>query len=293
MRDSASSSDRQKPTVVVFGSVNADTSLFVDALPSPGESVHAKRIHRDSGGKGANQACAAAYAGASTAMLACIGDDAGGQQSRTALKNAGVDISGVLVVDAPTGSATITVDLHEAENTIVVDAGANALLSIDRVPMIDAAAVILQLEIPLEAVVAATRTASGTVILNAAPAAELSPELLSLVDVLVVNETELDVVARPFIREGTVLDKATGVEGPHTVIVTLGGSGALIVHDGRHVRIPAPSVVPVDTTGAGDCFVGTLAAHMVAGLTVEKAVTEAVAAASRSTLFYGARGYLT
>jgi ribokinase len=279
--------------VVVFGSINSDTSLFVDALPAPGETVHARRIHRDSGGKGANQACAAAFSGAATSMIGCIGADVGGELARAALVFAGVDDTGVLVTEAPTGSAMITVDLRAAENTIVIDAGANALVSANRADEVDGAAlVVLQLEIPMDAVVAAARRAVGDVIVNAAPAAELPTELLELTDILVVNETELDVVSRPFGGSGTHAHKALAIAGPGTVVVTLGGAGALVVRRGHSVLIPAPTVVPVDTTGAGDCFVGTLAARVVAGDEIETAVAAAVTAASRSTLFDGARGYL-
>jgi ribokinase len=293
VRASASSSDTES-RIVVFGSINADTSLFVESLPAPGETLYAKRIHRDSGGKGANQACAAAFAGAATAMIGCVGDDADGVRSRAALRDAGVDDTGVLVVDAPTGSATVTVDLQHAENTIVIDAGANSFTTVDRAENVGgAAAVVLQLEIPMDAVAAAVGHSTGIVVLNAAPAAELSADVLRKVDVLVVNETELDVVSRPFHEGGTKTEKAMSIVGPATVVVTLGRDGALIVEKGADTTVPAPSVNSVDTTGAGDCFVGTLAARLVAGVPMVDAVASAVEAASRSTLFDGARGYLS
>lgn len=288
-----------QPTVVVFGSINADTSLYVDTLPAPGETLHARSIRRDSGGKGANQACAAAHAGARTVMIGCVGDDDGGAVSRQALVDAGVDDAGISVVDRPTGSATITVDAVKAENTIVIDAGANAAMDVERASAVagtlaDAAAVILQLEIPLDAVIAAARAATGTVVLNAAPAAELPKELLELVDVLVVNETELDIVSAPFLAQaGTHQERARSIEGPKTVVVTTGSAGAMVLTAGAEAElVPAPSVTPVDTTGAGDCFVGTFVAHCVAGTPMAEAARLAVEVASRSTLFEGARGYL-
>lgn len=294
MRDSASSSDQRSGAVVVFGSINADTSVFVEALPAPGETVHAKRILRNSGGKGANQACAAAFSGAQTVMIGNVGDDADGVRSRAALREAGVDDTGVLVVDAPTGTALITVDLNEAENTIVVAAGANALMGEERAQAVAGAdAVVLQLEIPMAAVLAAARASTGRTILNAAPATELPAPLLEAVDVLVVNETELDVVSRPFGSGATAAEKARAITGPPIVVVTLGADGALIVQGESEVAVPAPRVEPIDTTGAGDCFVGALAAHLVSGIDIEESVRRAVAAASRTTLFDGARGYLT
>lgn len=293
MRDSASSSDQRTATVAVFGSINADTSVFVDALPAPGETVHARRVHRSSGGKGANQACAAAFSGADTVMIGNVGDDSDGVRSRAALRDAGVEDTGVLVVDAPTGTALITVDLNEAENTIVVAAGANALMSEDRAEAVTgAAAVVLQLEVPMDAVLAAARASSGYTILNAAPAAELPTALLEAVDVLVVNETELDVVSRPFAPDGTVTDKARAITGPAIVVVTVGAAGAVIVRGTSEVAVPAPRVSPIDTTGAGDCFVGALAAYLVSGYDIEESVRRAVSAASNTTLFDGARGYL-
>ncbi|PZT90992.1 MAG: ribokinase [Gordonia sp. (in: high G+C Gram-positive bacteria)] len=294
VRDSASSSDRRSGAVVVFGSINADTSVFVDALPAPGETVHARRVLRSNGGKGANQACAAAFSGADTFMIGNVGDDADGVRSRAALSEVGVDDTGVLVVDAPTGMALITVDLYEAENTIVVAAGANALVTEEQAGAVaGAAAVVLQLEVPMDAVVAAAKASTGRAILNAAPAAELPTVLLEAVDVLVVNETELDVVSRPFVSGGTAAEKARAITGPPIVVVTLGADGALIVQGDSEVAVPAPRVSPVDTTGAGDCFVGALAAHLVGGIDIEESVRRAVEAASRTTLFDGARGYLT
>ncbi|OFV73843.1 ribokinase [Rhodococcus erythropolis] len=294
MRDSASSSDQHGIGVVVFGSINADTSVFVESLPAPGETVHAKRLHRDSGGKGANQACAAAFTGAATTMVGNVGDDTDGIQSRAALRDAGVDDTGVLVVDVPTGTALITVDLQEAENTIVVAAGANALMTEERaVAVAGAAVVVLQLEVPIGAVLAAARASTGQTILNAAPAAELPAALLDAIDILVVNETELDVISRPFVSGGTAVEKARSITGPPIVVVTLGADGALVVQGDSHTAVPAPRVVPVDTTGAGDCFVGALAAHLVAGIDIDESVRRAVAAASRTTLFDGARGYLS
>jgi ribokinase len=279
----------------VVGSVNADVVHYVESLPLPGETVHALRVHHSPGGKGANQACAAAVAGARVDMVGCVGADHDGAEMRTAMIDCGVGVPGVRILDdVPTGTATITVD-GQAENTIVINAGANAHVGSAGLPddLISGADVVLmQLEIPMATVLAAAQMATGSVIVNAAPARALPSELLDLVDVLVVNESELRCVA-----SGSDTDRPEqlirNVHGPRVVIVTLGADGALI-REGDHVdSVDAPTVVPVDTTGAGDRFCGELAAALSVGESVVAATRRAVRAASRSVSFEGARGYLS
>jgi ribokinase len=282
------------PHVVVVGSINADVVQYVDSLPVPGETVHARRVSRSPGGKGANQACAAAVAGARVDMVGCIGADHEGVQMRTAMIECGVGVPGVRILEeVPTGSATVTVD-SQAENTIVISAGANAHVDSAGLPadLISGADVVLmQLEIPLATVRAAAQMATGSVIVNAAPAARLPAELLELVDVLVVNESELRCVTG-----GSDTDRPeqliSDVRGPGVVIVTLGARGALIRQGEQTESVDAPTVVPVDTTGAGDRFCGELAAALAAGESVIVATRRAVRAASRSVRYEGARGYI-
>lgn len=277
-------------SVVVVGSANLDLVYTVAAIPRPGETVLATGSARHPGGKGANQAVAAARAGASVAMVARVGADDAGTLLLSTLAEAGVGTEHVSRVDAATGTAIVTVDAS-GENAIVVDAGANGLLDEPSPEEADLLAgsdvLLLQLEVPLATVVAAARTALSagtTVVLNAAPVQALPGELLALVDVLVVNEQEAD---------------ALGGGGPDgvgalltsvpAVVVTWGARGAVVAQrGGASSRLAAPSVTPVDTTGAGDTFCGALAAALDRGDALESAARFAVAAASLSVQRHGA-----
>jgi ribokinase len=278
--------------VVVVGSANLDVVLAVPAIPAPGETVLARDRGAGPGGKGANQAAAAARAGARTALVAALGDDEGGRLLRSALAAAGVDLDHVRTAAGPTGTAFVSVDPH-GENAIVVDPGANALLvdltDAERGLVATARVVVCQLEVPVSTVRQALSAATGLAVLNAAPAAPLPEELLATVDVLVVNEHEALAVAG-----GDSVGPAVRrlLEQVPEVVVTLGAAGALLARRGADdLRVPGvPAREVVDTTGAGDVFCGSLAAARAAGDGPEDAVALACAAASLSVERPGAGG---
>lgn len=267
-----------KPRVVVVGSINADLVLSVARLPAPGETVLAHGQARFPGGKGANQALAAARLGAEVAFVGCVGDDDAGREMCANLRAAGVDVSHVRVTDrASTGAAYISVD-ERGQNAIVVVPGANAELAPEDVAaageLIDAAAiVVVQLEIP-DAVVAAVLDTGAQVLLNAAPARPLPADLLDRVSVLVVNEAEAAFVPSEF---GGAL------------VRTLGAGGAMWRTPGEQGLVAAPPAEVVDTTGAGDALVGALAAALARGESLPTAVGSAVQVASRATTVAGAQ----
>jgi ribokinase len=280
--------DRVVPDVVVVGSVNLDLVVTVPSLPHAGETVLATGYHEFVGGKGGNQAVAAARLGRRVAFVGHVGSDPAGSTARSTLAGEGVDVSLLTPVDGPTGRAFVQVDAS-AENQIIVVGGANALLTSDAVaaaaPLLaESTVVVSQLEVPLEAVLEAARRTSGLFVLNPAPAQSLSSELLDLVDVLVVNEGEFEVVAGAPVSS----EELTSASLPARVVVTVGARGAL-VRDGEAVlSVEAPQVDVVDTTGAGDTFVGALAAALARDVAYADAVRWAVGAASLSTQALGA-----
>ncbi|MEP6630419.1 MAG: ribokinase [Lapillicoccus sp.] len=270
--------------IVVVGSVNLDLAVRTARLPQPGETLLATSSVRSGGGKGANQAVAAARAGgAQTFMIGAVGTDGDGDRLLDALREDAVDVTGVRrVADQPTGVALITID-DAAENTIVVAAGANDHVSLtteDETVLGAADVVLAQLEIPQTVVTAAARHRRPGVqlILNAAPSAPLDPALLEQVDLLVVNEHEATDLARE-----ADLDTALGrlLTMVPAVLVTLGSEGArLLRRDGSDLRVAAPTVTPVDTVAAGDTFCGVYAAALAEGLDERPAIERACAAAS-------------
>ncbi|GAA4475759.1 ribokinase [Rhodococcus olei] len=269
------------PRVTVLGSVNMDLVTTTAHLPAPGETVLGTGFRTGSGGKGANQAVAAARAGAQVVFLGAVGDDAFAPALRRGLVEAGVDVALLRTVPGPSGVAAITVD-RAGENSIVVVGGANrtvdALTDAERAAVVDADVLLCQLELPVTVVAEAIAVAhrSGTVtVLNAAPAQPLPDTLLTEVDVLVVNETEAAQLGEHALtRAGNV-------------VTTLGRRGARRRGpDGTALHVPAPAVTVVDTTGAGDAFTGTLAACWHRG--PEIAVRRAVAAGSLATTRPGA-----
>jgi ribokinase len=286
--------------VCVVGSLNDDITLQVSALPAPGETIlTAGRRRQFPGGKGANQAAAAAAFGARVAMVGAVGADEPGERSVAALAAVGVDVSGVRRHDLATGTAVVVVDA-DGENTIVVDPGANGTLTPaevrDSVTSLAPAVVLAQLEVPLDAVAAAVRASPGaTVVLNPAPMpADPGPvrDLLSHVGVLVPNRGELGRLAgRP--EPGTpdaVVDCVRSLDLPGAVVVTLGADGALCIEGGSEpVVVPGERVATVDASGAGDVFCGCLAAQLAAGVPLVDAVRRANTAAAQSTTFHGAR----
>jgi ribokinase len=277
---------------VVLGSANIDLVYSVDQVPALGETVLATGQARHPGGKGLNQAVAAARAGARTAFVGAVGDDPGGIELGVVLRDCGIDTTLLHTVEGPTGTALITVQ-RDGNNTIVVAAGANGTineLTVDAREAVAAASLLVaQLEVPL-AVVAqaaqAARSAGTTVVLNAAPATHLDDALLSLVDVLVVNENEAMTLAGgddPIVAAGTLTDRAS------TVVVTLGSAGAAVLQRGEQIEdLPAIKALVADTTGAGDTFTGVLAAGLAAGEPVAAAARRAVIAAGISVERHGA-----
>ena len=287
------------PEIVVVGSLNLDVSVPVERHPRPGETVLGGDAARTPGGKGANQAVAAARLGRRVAMVGRVGDDGVGDDLLAALEADGVERSGVRVLPGvSTGIALIAVD-PRGENSIVVSAGANARLDAAGVEeaagALKAAAVcLLQLEVPLEAVVRAAELARGRVVLNPAPARTLPGELLERVDVLVPNRSELAILAgaEEARDPGEVAALARRVEGPGAVVVTLGAGGALLVEGESAVHVPAERVTPVDTTAAGDCFCGALGDALARAEELEDAVRWAVRVAAVSTIRRGAQDSL-
>ncbi|PJM94710.1 ribokinase [Streptomyces sp. CB01373] len=269
--------------LLVVGSANADLVIGVERRPAAGETVLGSDLSVHPGGKGANQAAAAARLGARTALLARVGDDAHGRLLLDAQREAGVDPAGVLVGGAPTGVALITVD-PSGDNSIVVSPGANGRLTPEDVraagALLRASRVVsAQLEIPLETVVEAVRNlAPGSrFVLNPSPPRPLPRELLKACDPLIVNEHEAKVILGGPEAGDTPESWARGLLalGPRSVVITLGGEGALVASAEGSARVPSVKVDAVDTTGAGDAFTAALAWRLGAGATLEEAAAYA------------------
>ncbi|MFI5398122.1 MAG: ribokinase [Candidatus Binatia bacterium] len=289
--------------ILVIGSLNVDLVMHAPRLPQPGETVTGAWLQIAAGGKGANQAVAAARLGAAVSMIGRIGADASGQLVRSELTQAGVNVEHVRVdPEAATGTAQIVVDAT-GQNAIVVASGANARLEVADVVHAGsawsrAAAVVLQLEVPLATVAAAVamaRARSVPVLLNAAPAHPLPNDLLHALDWLIVNEVEAEqlvsgVGARAAVRspaDAFAAAVALRQEGQH-VVVTLGAAGAVLAGARAPLHVPAPRIDVVDTTAAGDALVGALAAALLHGLNAEDALRAAVLAGSLACTRSGA-----
>ncbi len=282
--------------VVVFGSINLDLVARVPKLPAPGETVAGTSFVSTPGGKGANQALAARQAGADVALFGAVGHDAFASAALVNLLAAGVDLAGVVRVDAPTGIGLINVD-DRGENAITVVAGANGHARAAQVPPARlgvTTTLVVQLEVPPVEVAALARhahAAGSTVILNAAPALPLSADLLRAVTVLVVSEQEAATCAaawgvaelpQPFI---TAVSERFGCR----VVVTLGAQGATTLTEHGFVNPLPPPVAVVDTTGAGDAFIGGMAAALDEGDDIVTAVERAVAAGAQACTYEGAQ----
>jgi ribokinase len=250
-----------RPRITVVGSINLDLVAFCDHLPRPGETLTDADLERVPGGKGANQAVAAARLGADVTFIGCVGNDDFGRLAVTGLEEAGVDLRGLQMVDEPTGVALILVEAG-GENQIVVAPGANRRLAPDSFTLGETDAVLCQLEIPVETVAEASRQASGMFCLNAAPARPVPAEILARADLIVANTFELDALG------------SSPLGGLFSL--TLGAEGALLLEGGEEVaRAQPPTVKAVDGTAAGDAF----SACLVVSLLEERGYDESLARA--------------
>ncbi|MDO8143588.1 MULTISPECIES: ribokinase [unclassified Isoptericola] len=288
-------------SIVVVGSVNADLVARVPALPVTGETVLADSMTVIPGGKGANQAVVAARLGGDVALLGAIGSDAFADIALVGLRDAGVDLDGVETVEGPTGVAQIWVD-DDGENSIVVVPGANRAVDADVVArhhdlVAGADVVVLQGEIPLRGSEAAARAGRGRVLLNLAPVVPVATDVLALADPLVVNHAEaerlLEESERPVPESPFAIIAELHALGPRSVVLTLGPAGAVVLEPaagvGEPVVVPTPHVEAVDTTGAGDAFVGALAYRVSQGDTLVDAARTAVRVGAFSVATHGAQ----
>ena len=277
--------------VFVAGSINMDVVATADRHPRIGETVAGHEVLYFPGGKGANQAVSAAKLGASTALIGRLGQDPFGHELKAFLAEQGVDLSQVQETpEARTGTAIITI--ANADNTIVVIPGANALVSaadVTAAPLAKGDIAVSQFEIPLATVRAffkGARAVGATTILNPAPAIAFDVELLDLVDILILNESELGLLAGVELHDSDdparIIEAAKTLQGgkDRTLCVTLGKRGVVALVGSEPLIIPGQPVRAVDTTGAGDCFVGAVAAQLAAGKPVSDALNYANIAAS-------------
>ena len=286
--------------LVVLGSINADHILNLESFPTPGETVTGNQYQVAFGGKGANQAVAAGRSGAKIAFIACTGDDDTGERVRKQLARDNIDIAPVSVVEGEsTGVALIFVNA-EGENVIGIHAGANAALTTERVNaqreiIANAEALLMQLESPVESVLAAAEIAHQnhtTVVLNPAPARVLSDELLALVDIITPNETEAEKLTGVRVENDDDAARAAKVlhdKGIGTVIITLGSRGVWASVNGEGRRVPGFKVKAIDTIAAGDTFNGALVTALLEGKRMDDAIRFAHAAAAIAVTRKGAQ----
>jgi ribokinase len=301
--------------VIVVGSVNVDLVARAERLPAPGETVTGAAFSRHHGGKGGNQAVAAARLGAQTTFIGAIGDDEFGREARAALEAEGIDLSGLVVIPGATGVALILVGAG-GENLISVASGANAELTADHVgrglrPLRLAPQDVLLVGHEISTAAArsalvAGRAAGATTILDPAPVAGIDRSVFGLADIVTPNRGELAALVageaervgrpwsgtvRPEVAARTLLDRSSEGEGVRrAVVVTLGVAGAVVVAQGQQpLDLPAPAIAAIDAVGAGDAFNGALAAGLADGLELAAAARRAIAAAALATTRNGAR----
>ena len=286
--------------LVVLGSINADHILNLETFPTPGETVTGNQYQVAFGGKGANQAVAAGRSGANIAFIACTGDDDTGERVRKQLASDNIDIAPVSVVAGEsTGVALIFVNA-EGENVIGIHAGANAALTTERVEaqrgiIAGAEALLMQLESPVESVLAAAKIAHEnhtSVVLNPAPARVLSDELLALVDIITPNETEAEKLTGIRVEnddDAALAALALHEKGIGTVIITLGSRGVWASVNGEGRRVPGFKVKAIDTIAAGDTFNGALVTALLEGKAMDDAIRFAHTAAAIAVTRKGAQ----
>ncbi|HGM5491370.1 TPA: ribokinase [Serratia fonticola] len=286
--------------LVVLGSINADHILNIKQFPQPGETVIGQQYKVAFGGKGANQAVAAGRSGADIAFIACVGADDIGERIRQQLASDRIDTQPIeAITDNTTGVALIFVNA-EGENVIGIDAGANAAVTPDylnryRQKVIDADALLMQLESPLETVIAAAKLAKQhqtQVILNPAPACELPDELLAMIDMITPNETEAQRLTGVAVNNDADADRAAKIlhdKGIGCVIITLGSRGVWLSENGKGKLVPGFKVKAVDTIAAGDTFNGALVTALLEGKVMSDAVRFAHAAAAIAVTRPGAQ----
>lgn len=282
------------PEVVVVGSVNADLRIEVGELPRPGQTIQGGSPAWFSGGKGANQAVALARLGRPVALIGAVGSDPATADLARRLAAEGVNVERLATVDGPAGQAIVFVDSH-GENSIVILAGANAAVDAElvrraRAELNGAKVVLAQLEIPVDAVLAAAESTTGIFVLNPAPATPLPSGLLQRVDVLVPNRGELAQLCGAEMPASApeIVALARRLPCP-AVVVTLGSEGAVVIEGDTVCWLEPPEVTAIDTTGAGDCFCGALADALADGRPLTEAAAFAVRAAAINVTARGAQ----
>lgn len=286
------------PSITVVGSINADLSARVARHPSPGETLLGEGGEVSAGGKGANQAVAAALLGADVAFVGAVGSDPYAEPATELLRAAGVDMENVEKLPGATGLAIITLS-EDGENTIIVIPGANTAVDAEfvakhRDPIEKAQILVLQGEIPASGFAEAVRLATGQVVVNLAPVIEVDPEALKRANPLVANEHEAGLILDNLGVGHAGKDEAAMARllleaGFASVVLTLGARGALVAEAGEVIEISTPKVTPVDTTGAGDAFTGALAARLAAGDSLVEAARFAARVGAFATTSHGAQ----